>query len=114
MQVRTSTDWPRARGSGRRTTSRKVTRVSPLGRDFSSAGAETRPRSTTSFRSITATLMTAASPGDGAPRRGGGQGLPPRGGGRVVDGGEQVGVGRGQPPGALVSEVDAGGLRSSA
>src|SRR3954447_16861404 len=73
MQVSTSTAWPRDRGSGRRTTRRKVTSVSPLGRDLSSAGAETRPRGTTSFRSITATLMTAASPGDGAP----GAGWPP-------------------------------------
>ncbi len=42
MQARTSTDWPRALGSGRRTTSRKVTSVSPLGRVRSSAGADIR------------------------------------------------------------------------
>src|SRR4051795_13367995 len=61
MQVSTSTDCPRARGSGRRTTRRKVTSVSPLGRVRSSAGADIRPRSTTSFRSMTATLMEQAS-----------------------------------------------------
>ena len=69
MQVSTSTDWPRARGSGRRTTRRKVSRASPLGRVRISAGAETRPRSTTSFRSITATLMQrACAPDGGEPR----------------------------------------------
>src|SRR5215217_2462587 len=60
MQVSTSTDCPRARGSGRRTTNRKVNSGSPLGRVRISAGADTRPRSTTSFRSITATLMQAS------------------------------------------------------
>src|SRR3954465_680255 len=60
MQDSTSTDWPRARGSGRRTTSRKLSRLSPLGSVRISAGADTRPRSTTSFRSITATLMQRA------------------------------------------------------
>src|SRR3712207_3958059 len=69
MQVRTSTDWPRARGSGRRTTRRKVTSVSPLGSSRSSAGEDTRPRSTTSFRSMTATLMRAASSPRGARTR---------------------------------------------
>src|SRR3954452_38533 len=60
MQVSTSTDWPPARGSGLRTTSRKVSSGSPLGRVRISAGAEIRPRRTTSFRSITATLMQAS------------------------------------------------------
>src|SRR5215213_8507273 len=65
MHVRTSTDWPRARGSGRRTTRRKVSSGSPLGRVRISAGADIRPRSTTSFRSITATLMHRACWPDG-------------------------------------------------
>src|SRR4051794_37535936 len=69
MHDSTSTDWPRARGSGRRTISRKVSRSSPLGSVRISAGAETRPRRTTSFRSITATLMQrACCPDDRGPR----------------------------------------------
>src|SRR4051812_34340718 len=69
MHDSTSTDWPRARGSGRRTISRKVSRSSPLGSVRISAGAETRPRRTTSFRSITATLMQrACCPDDRRPR----------------------------------------------
>src|SRR3712207_448574 len=73
MQGSVSVDCPLARESGRRTTERKLTSVSPLGRVLTSAGADSFPRSTTSFRSITATLMRAASPSPhGRPRHTGG------------------------------------------
>src|SRR5919206_589733 len=117
MQLSTSTDWPRARGSGRRITRRKVISVSPLGRVRSSAGAESRPRSRTSLRSITATLMQRASPPRcRRPRAAADLWTPPTGvddRGRppfcellLALGTQQVGVGHGQPQAALVGGIE--------
>src|SRR3954464_14881217 len=69
----TSDLGPRGRGFSRRTTSLSTSRVSPLGSGRSSGGADNRPRSTTSFRSMTERLMPPASPaclerGQGRPR----------------------------------------------
>jgi hypothetical protein len=60
MQVRTSLGCLLTRRSGRFTTSVKTMSRSPLGNVRTSAGAESLPRSITSFRSITATLMQRA------------------------------------------------------
>ena len=60
---------PRARGSGRRTPSRKVSRFVPARQGADLRGGGQPPRSTTSFRSITATLMQRSLvAGGGRPR----------------------------------------------
>src|SRR3954454_21264293 len=65
----TSDLGPRGRGFSRRTTSLNTSRVSPLSSGRSAGGADNRPRMTTSFRSMTARLMQAASPFCSTPAR---------------------------------------------